>query len=347
MRRGKRIAVLLLALLLALCLAGCEALEQAAAELWQGALPAASFAAEPSAAPSPGPSATAEPSPAPVLLPSAATAREAPPFDGSSPYAVLAENRPSFAGKDEPGAPFERYSPLDSLGRCGAATARIDRSLMPKEPRGEIGMVRPSGWQLTRYDFLEDRYLYNRCHLIGYQLTGENANEKNLITGTRYLNVQGMLPFENAVAACVRGGGTVLYRATPCFRGDDLVAYGVELEALSLGDGGEAVCFHVLCYNAQPGVEIDYATGKSRADGSITAPAASPSPETPPTPGGSASPAPEEAQADYILNTSSMKFHLPSCPSAAEIAPHNRKAYAGSREILIEEGYSPCKVCKP
>ena len=137
---------------------------------------------------------------------------------------------------------------------------------MPTEPRGSIGQVKPSGWKTAKYDFVDGKYLYNRCHLIGFQLTGENANEKNLITGTRYMNVDGMLPFENEVADYVASTGNhVLYRVTPAFVGTELVARGVEMEACSVEDDGRGVCFHVYCYNVQPGVEIDYATGENWA----------------------------------------------------------------------------------
>jgi len=190
----------------------------------------------------------------------------------SSPYAELNGGTPDFAQADFTTACFERYSPLDALGRCGAAYANVGRELMPTQERGEIGMIRPSGWQIARYDFVDGRYLYNRCHLIAYQLTGENANERNLITGTRYFNTEGMLPFENLVGDYVRETGNhVLYRVTPVFTGTNLVADGVQMEAESVEDRGKSVCFNVFCYNVQPGVVIDYATGASRlagADGS-------------------------------------------------------------------------------
>ena len=147
------------------------------------------------------------------------------------------------------------------------AYANVCQELMPTEERGSIGMVKPSGWQMAKYDCVDGKYLYNRCHLIGYQLAGENANERNLITGTRYLNVTGMLPFENQVADFVEETGYhVLYRVTPIFEGLELVARGVEMEAWSVEDGGEGVCFHVFVYNIQPGVVIDYATGESHLE---------------------------------------------------------------------------------
>ena len=200
--------------------------------------------------------------------------------------------------------------------------------LMPTGERGAIGSVKPSGWQSVKYDCVDGKYLYNRCHLIGYQLSGENANKQNLITGTRYMNVEGMLPFENMVADYVKETDNhVMYRITPHFYGDELVARGVIMEALSVEDDGEGVCFSVYVYNVQPGVVIDYATGESRlADG---------------TAGGG-----EEA-VSYVLNTSSRKFHLPACSGAASISEANRQEYAGSRAELVSQGYSPCGTCKP
>ena len=189
---------------------------------------------------------------------------EIPPYSGEA-YIEINSNVPFFTSNEITTDVFETYSELDSLGRCGVAYANICAELMPTEPRGKIGSVRPSGWHTVRYDGLvEGNYLYNRCHLIGYQLAGENANEKNLITGTRYLNVVGMLPFENMVADYVNETDNhVLYRVTPVFEGDNLVASGVRIEAESVEDKGEGIQFHVYCYNVQPGITIDYATGDS------------------------------------------------------------------------------------
>lgn len=189
---------------------------------------------------------------------------EIPPYCGA-PYVEINQNQPNFTEEDWTETAFETYSPLDMLGRCGVAYANICQELMPTEPRGEIGMIKPSGWQTVRYDDLVDgKYLYNRCHLIGFQLAGENANECNLITGTRYMNVDGMLPFENQVADYVdETDNHVLYRVTPVFEGTDLVARGVQMEAWSVEDQGAGVCFNVFVYNVQPGIVIDYATGES------------------------------------------------------------------------------------
>ena len=188
------------------------------------------------------------------------------PEYAGEPYVILYENQPAFTEEERTCTQsYEAYSEMDLLGRCGVAKACVGLDLMPTEARGSIGMVKPSGWHTVRYDDLVDgNYLYNRCHLIGYQLSGENANEMNLITGTRYLNVKGMLPFENQVADYVRETGNhVLYRVTPDFRNVELVARGVQIEAWSAEDHGEGVCFHVYCYNVQPGVEIRYLDGES------------------------------------------------------------------------------------
>ena len=198
--------------------------------------------------------------------------KKQPSFDLSSipaftnkPYVVLNHNVPDFPDKDKTRKSFERYSELDSLGRCGPAYANVGRETMPTQKRGPIGSVKPSGWQTVKYEGIDGKYLYNRCHLIGYQLTAENANPKNLITGTRYLNVTGMLPFENMVADYVKETNHhVLYRVTPIFQGNDLVARGVQMEAWSVEDKGAGVQFNVFVYNNQPGITIDYKTGKSK-----------------------------------------------------------------------------------
>lgn len=247
-----------------------------------------------------------------------------PPYSGS-PYAVIHDNVPYYSENDYTTQSYEYYSELDRLGRCGVCIASIGTDLMPTEARGSIGSVKPTGWQTVKYDSVDGKYLYNRCHLIGYQLTGENANERNLITGTRYMNVQGMLPFENMVADYVKETGNhVLYRATPIFDGSDLVARGVLLEGYSVEDGGDGICFNVFCYNVQPGIEIDYANGSSTQQAAAA--------------GG---------EMTYVLNTNSKKFHLPSCPSTEQIAEKNRQDFTGSRDDLLAQGYTPCKQCTP
>jgi len=180
------------------------------------------------------------------------------------PYVVLNDNQPQFTEEDCNKQNLEEYSKLDYLKRCGPAFAKVGIETMPTEERGEIGAVKPSGWQTVKYDIVEGKYLYNRCHLIGYQLTAENANERNLITGTRYMNVEGMLPFENMVAEYVRETKNhVLYRVTPIFEGENLVASGVQIEAKSVEDNGEKICFNVYVYNNQPGISINYSNGDS------------------------------------------------------------------------------------
>lgn len=193
------------------------------------------------------------------------TVEELPEYDGH-PYIAVNDNMPDFDEDDLTEDSFELYSDLDSLGRCGVCYANVGRDLMPTEKRGNISSVRPTGWITSRYSFVDGRDLYNRCHLLGYQLTAENANERNLITGTRYMNTEGMLPFENLVADYVReSGGHVLYRVTPIFSGDELVARGVQMEGFSVEDNGASVCFNVFAYNVQPGVTINYADGTNHA----------------------------------------------------------------------------------
>ena len=258
---------------------------------------------------------------------------EVPAYSGS-PYVELDGNQPGFSLEERTTDSFETYSTLDALGRCGPAYACIGQDLMPTEDRESISSVRPTGWVQAEYDFVEGGSLYNRCHLIGFQLTGENANEENLITGTRYMNVEGMLPFENMVADYIKETGNhVLYRAIPIFEGENLVASGVVMEAFSVEDEGEGVCFHVYVYNVQPGVEIDYATGESWETGD----SASSSLES----------QAEEQETDYVLNTSSKKFHRPDCPSVDSMSEKNRQEYHGTREELIAQGYEPCGSCNP
>ena len=259
---------------------------------------------------------------------------ESVPAYAGEPYVELEDNVPSFTQEELEAFPVEEYSPLDLLGRCGVARATVGLDTMPTEERGEIGQVKPSGWHTVRYDDLVDgKYIYNRCHLIGFQLAGENANEENLITGTRYLNVDGMLPFENLVADYVEDTGNhVYYQVTPVFEEGELVARGVQMEALSVEDGGEGVCFNIYAYNVQPGVVIDYATGESWRDGGEAQESDSDA---------------SQSEVTYILNTSSKRFHLPDCPSVEAMKPQNREETDESREELLQRGYQPCGQCKP
>ncbi len=256
-----------------------------------------------------------------------------PEFIGE-PYCVINGNVPELAVADAEETYFEKYSPLDSLGRCGVAYACLGLETMPTEERGEIGQVKPSGWKTAKYDCVDGKYLYNRCHLVGFQLSGENANDRNLITGTRYMNVQGMLPFENMVADYIKETGNhVLYRITPVFEGDELVARGVQMEALSVEDDGDGICFNVYCYNNQPGVKIDYATGDNEAFDDD--PALNYGIEDSGT------------KCDYVLNTNSKKIHLPECSSAKSMSDKNREEYYGTKDELLNKGYSACSQCNP
>lgn len=247
-----------------------------------------------------------------------------PAYSGEA-YVEINGNVPFFTEDELTTDTFESYSELDELGRCGVAYANICHELMPTEPRGEIGSVKPSGWHTVRYNGLvEGNYLYNRCHLIGYQLAGENANRQNLITGTRYLNTTGMLPFENQVDDYVdETDNHVLYRVTPIYAGDNLVASGVLMEAYSVEDDG-GLCFCVYCYNVQPYITIDYATGESwlSDDAPVTVADAS------------------DAQLVY-LSDSGTKYHRADC----------RYVDADARELheqeAVDAGYAPCGTCKP
>ncbi len=252
---------------------------------------------------------------------------EIPPFD-TEPYVIINGNKPFFAESDYTDQSFETYSDLDRLGRCGAAMACVGRDIMPTEERGEIGQVKPAGWHIAKYDWVDGKYLYNRCHLLGFQLTGENANEKNLITGTRYMNVEGMLPFENMVADYVKQTGNhVLLRVIPIYDGDNLLADGVTMEAYSVEDKGEGICFNVFCYNVQPGVEINYLTGESRAD--------------------TANKADDGEKKEYILNTKSKKVHLPHCSGIENMNEKNKDTYYGTLAELLNGGYTACGICNP
>mgnify|MGYP005917134153 FL=1 len=289
---------------------------------------------------------------------SAFSLREIPAYSGT-PYTEVNGNQPYFTEEELTTQSFETYSELDSLGRCGMAYANVGQDLMPTEPRGEIGAVKPSGWHLVKYDNVDGKYLYNRCHLIAYMLAAENANPQNLITGTRYLNVQGMLPFETKVCDYIKNTGNhVLYRVTPIFDGDNLLADGVLMEAYSVEDAGEGICFCVFAYNVQPGIGIDYATGDNWAESSGTyqSTEASVAEETPaPQPETDTAvqitpelSAPQETQqTTYVLNTNTMKFHYPSCSSVDQMKEKNKEIYTGNREDIINMGYMPCKRCNP
>ena len=248
------------------------------------------------------------------------------------PFVAVNNNTPYFT-EDEKATTevFEKYSELDNLGRCGVAYANICKELMPTEDRESLSSVTPSGWKNKQYDFVDGGWLYNRAHIIGFQLAGEQANKLNLITGTRYFNVDGMLTFENMIADYVKETNNhVLYRVTPIYNGNNLVAEGVLMEGWSIEDEGDGICFNVFCYNVQPGVEIDYATGDSWLSG-------------------------EKNENDdntsesetYILNTNSKKFHKETCSNAKDISEKKKDTFTGDRDDLVKQGYSPCGSCKP
>lgn len=273
---------------------------------------------------------------------------EIPSYTGN-PYTVINDNLPNFSESDFITESFELYSDLDFLGRCSVAYANIGQDIMPTEERGSIGQVKPSGWQTVKYDCVDGKYLYNRCHLIGYQLTAENANEKNLITGTRYLNIEGMLPFENMVADYIKETNNhVLYRVTPVFDGDNLLASGVQMEAQSVEDNGDGILFNVFCYNVQPGIGIDYATGESWLDDSESAAETESTEILPVYTEDELALQEEQNQAieyTYIININTGKFHYPDCRSVKQMNESNKMEYMGNRDDLIAQGYDPCKNC--
>lgn len=247
----------------------------------------------------------------------------------SDAYTELNGNKPNFTDAEITTDSFEEYGKLDRLGRCTAAFACVGKDLMPTEKRGNIGSVKPTGWHLVKYDGIDGQYLYNRCHLIAYMLTAENANPRNLITGTRYMNTE-MIPFETEVCDYVkRTNNHVMYRVTPVFKDDELVARGVQMEALSVEDGGKGVCYNVYLYNVQPNIEIDYKTGESKQSATTATTNSTATSGT------------------YILNTNSKKFHKPTCSGAKDISEKNKQTYTGTRDELINKGYKPCGNCKP
>lgn len=268
-------------------------------------------------------------------VPTAVDLDSIPEFTGQSAFVEINENVPFFTEEEIVTESYEFYSELDALGRCGVTMACIGRDIMPTEPRGDISQVKPTGWVQAEYDsdLVDGGFLYNRCHLIGFQLTGENANKKNLITGTKYMNNEGMLPFENYVADFLREEEDmhVMYRVTPVFKGQELVARGVLIEAYSVEDEGESMSLCVYIYNNQPGITIDYATGNSCLSGE-----ALPEVPTPPVI------APEDIT--YYVHKTSGKFHRPTCKYADS---DNVEATDKTREELIADNKSPCKVCKP
>ena len=255
--------------------------------------------------------------------------KKVPAYSGNL-YVEINNNTPYFTTDDHTVTSYENYANLDSLGRCGVAMACLGKDLMPTGDRGSISEVTPSGWWQASYDEVDGKYLYNRSHLIGWQLAGENANEKNLITGTRTFNQLGMLPFEDMVADYIKETNNhVLYRVTPVFVENELVARGVLMEAWSVEDNGDGICYCVFVYNAEPEIVINYATGESHLEG-----------ETP-------DPSDKSEPVTYIVNTSSKKFHKPTCSSASKISDKNKAEITATREEMIADGYSPCGTCNP
>ena len=281
-----------------------------------------------------------------VQAESADTIAEVPEYDGV-PYVEINDNEPEFTEEELTTVSYEEYSELDPLGRCGTAEACIGEDLMPDGEREDISEVEPTGWENREYDIVDGGYVYNRCHLIGFQLSGENANEENLITGTRYMNTEGMLPFENMVAEYVQETDNhVMYRVTPVFEGDDLVASGVQMEAESVEDGGAGICFNIYVYNVQPEIIIDYSTGANWADtdsGNEKTADISAADDSDAENGEDQEP----KEQTYILNKNTKKFHKPECSSVDDIKAENKSGFTGTREELIEDGFDPCGKCRP
>lgn len=261
---------------------------------------------------------------------------QVPKYNGEASVEVNG-NKPYFTAKEKKNTKsFESYHKLDKLGRCGVAYANVCKDTMPTEERGAIGSVKPTGWHTVKYNGIVDgNYLYNRCHLIAYCLTAENANKKNLITGTRYLNIEGMLPYETMVANYVdRTGNHVLYRVTPVFKGDNLLASGVLMEGYSVEDKGKGIKFCAYAYNVQPDIKIDYKTGDSKLISDKSKNTGNNSSD-------------QETKQTYIVNLNTKKFHKPNCRSVSTMSERNKKTYKGKRSSLINNGYSPCKICNP
>ena len=277
-----------------------------------------------------------------------------PAYSGEG-YIEINGGKAAFTDKEMTTEAYETYSELDDLGRCGPAEACLGEELMPSGERENISYIHPSGWQYDKYDFIEGGNLYNRSHLIAYSLAGENANEKNLITGTRYMNADVMEPFESMVKWYIRDTGNhVMYRVTPIFDGKNLIASGVHMMAKSVEDGGVGIDYNVYLYNVQPGVVIDYKTGENHLAKGSDAESQSTAVQNNNTEsqngaaaGTAENSTPANGEVTYILNTRTHKFHLPDCPGAADISENNRKDYDGTREELINQGYEPCGSCRP
>ena len=289
---------------------------------------------------------------------SSITFEDLPEYIGED-FAILHDNIPEFTLWQLKTEAFVSFSPLDALGRTGPGFACLGKEMLPQESRGSIGSIQPSGWQTVRYDdLIADKYLYNRCHVIAFALCGDNATPENLFTGTRYLNITLMTQLENSVSQYIQGTGNhVLYRVTPIYQGQNLVASGVQMEGYSIEDHGQTICFNVFVYNIQPGVLIDYETGDSRRDPDYVVP--------PPSPAESHAPAEEETETllfstedveaeapartsiTYVLNTNTMRFHFPYCSSVNSMSERNRQDFTGTREEALALGYQSCRLCNP
>ena len=286
------------------------------------------------------------------------TYKKIPKYSGKA-YVEINDNTPYFTDDEITTEVFEKYSDLDSLGRCQVAYANICKELMPTEERGEIGHIKPSGWHTVKYpELIEDRYLYNRCHLIAYSLAGENDNDKNLITGTRSMNCDGMEPFELKVLDYVRNSDKdvhVLYRVTPIYKKSELVARGVLMEAMSVEDKGAQIKFCVFVYNVQPYISIDYATGESKPDkeGNKILEQKESEINSIQTIDDSSSDNQvidrnnNSSEHHYILNTNTHKFHEEYCRSVRQMSERNKLDYYGTRDEVINMGYDPCQNCNP
>ena len=257
-----------------------------------------------------------------------------------APFVAVHDNIPFFDTESLTPESYEIYYDLDELGRCTLADAVVGQDTQPTEKRGDISMVKPTGWHTDRYSFVNGEMLYNRCHLIAYYLTAENANTRNLVTGTSFMNRDGMNLFENVVGDYVKETGNhVRYRVTPVFKGGNLLCDGVLMEGFSIEDGGEDICFCVFAYNVQPGVHIDYLTGDNYADGEPATEAVNAD--------GTYETESEDTIGTYVLNLRKKKFHRPECPGIINMAEKNRQDYTGSRNALLLDGYAPCPACKP
>ena len=276
--------------------------------------------------------------------------KDVPKYSGKASVKVNG-NKPYFTAKEKKNTnAFESYHKLDKRGRCGVAYANICPELMPTEERGAIGSVKPTGWHTVKYNGVVDgNYLYNRCHLIAYCLAAENANKKNLITGTRYMNNEGMLPYETKVADYVEDTGNhVLYRVTPVFEGNNLLASGVLMEAYSVEDKGKGISFCVYCYNVQPGITINYKNGDSKlSSGANPGSGSSSGTDTKKDTDTSKDSSSTATKQNYVLNTNTKKFHKPSCRSVKQTSEKNKKEVKDTRDNIIADGYDPCKICNP